>query len=140
MSTLPQVGDTARVLWARILTKFSQMIPLTGNVPLYTDSKRQLIVKVLRILTAKLNLIPAGAVYDANFEYVVTEIIGGATYIATFGVNEQNFNNQGGNPSVVIPAPSAGQSVTFIATFAGTFLFTTNGNPGDLVTATIYKV
>jgi|GEM_PF-4403077 hypothetical protein len=53
MSTLPQVGDTARQLWARILTRFGQMIPLTGNVPLYTDSKRQLIVKVLRILTTK---------------------------------------------------------------------------------------
>lgn len=53
MTTVPQPYDTKRQLWARILTKFIQLTGDTAHPPLYTDSTRILIFKVLKTLTNK---------------------------------------------------------------------------------------
>jgi hypothetical protein len=50
VSTLPQIGDTKRQLWARILTKIGQSKGNTANAPLYTDPTRILLVKILKTL------------------------------------------------------------------------------------------
>jgi len=50
MSTTPQNGDTKRQLWARILTRYIQLTGNSAHPPIYTDSTRILLVKVLKTL------------------------------------------------------------------------------------------
>ena len=50
MSTVPQIGDTKRQLWARILTRLTQVTGDTAHPPIYTDPTRILLVKVLKTL------------------------------------------------------------------------------------------
>jgi len=50
MNTTPQMGDTKRQLWARILTKLNQMTGNYAHPPIYTDSTRILLIKVLKTL------------------------------------------------------------------------------------------
>lgn len=71
--------------------------------------------------TPCVNLIPDGAVYNSvgGGHYNLPNLICGATYQITFGVNDANIDNTSGVPVQYVPPPNAGDVKTFVAACVG---------------------